>query len=402
MNPSPIFPSSIPHVTSTTSIPESPRTQCSRVERMGVRRADTDASKGSRLHLGSLFSATSSGANLAVEPTCRRSRRVCRDHPRLVAACVVMVATGVVLGMVVEGWSFLTSLYVIVQIITTIGFGDVTVQAWSMQLFMAFYVLLSLLIVANFLNIMIGAIIQQHVANFQAKLQKMEVATDGTLRNSRDAQRKFGHLNDVLISSLLFGVAILSGMLFYGLAENCTCSYGVTQEAYGKEDCRDESYASCMETGGFQHSWVTAFYMSVITITTVGFGDFTPKSHWGRLFGLVWMTLGVAATGTFIRAVSAAMADCDPATNVEGAEGIDEQIFQEIDKNGDGFLTKAEYTRYILLKHGFLPRDVLREIDQKYDSMDMFRTGRVTMEMITMKKTRSLPLGQVVKEKTIE
>ncbi len=64
-------------------------------------------------------------------------------------------------------------------------------------------------------------------------------------------------------------------------------------------------------------------------------------------------------------------------------------------------MTKAEYTRYILLKHGFLPRDVLREIDQKYDSMDVFRTGKVTMEMITMKKTRSLPSGQVVKEKTI-
>jgi len=288
-----------------------------------------------------------------------------------------MIISGVAVGMAVEGWNFLTAMYVIVQIITTIGFGDVTVTTWSMQLFMSVYVILLLIIVADFLNIMIGVILEQRLANFQAQLQRMQQVQGQSSWEAR-RQRQFG---DLIAGSTMFVVSIAAGMLFYGLVERCTCSYGVTREDSEKDTCRDESHDSCIETGGFQHTWVSAFYMSVITITTVGFGDFTPKSALGRAFALFWMPVGVAATGSFIRAVSGTLYQ-SPHDQLEGLEGIDEKIFQEIDRNGDGHLTKAEYTRYILLKHGFLPREVLHEIDETYDAMDVSRTGKVTFAMI--------------------
>jgi hypothetical protein len=37
---------------------------------------------------------------------------------------------------------------------------------------------------------------------------------------------------------------------------------------------------------------VDALYMSVITITTVGFGEIYPLSEWGRLFTVVLISLG--------------------------------------------------------------------------------------------------------------
>lgn len=42
-------------------------------------------------------------------------------------------------------------------------------------------------------------------------------------------------------------------------------------------------------------SWIDAFYMSIITVTTVGFGEVHPLSPAGRLFTSVLVVLGVAA-----------------------------------------------------------------------------------------------------------
>lgn len=54
---------------------------------------------------------------------------------------------------------------------------------------------------------------------------------------------------------------------------------------------------------GFYHlvegwGWIDAFYFSVITISTVGYGDFAPKTDIGKLFtsGYVLCGLGVFVT----------------------------------------------------------------------------------------------------------
>ena len=51
-----------------------------------------------------------------------------------------------------------------------------------------------------------------------------------------------------------------------------------------------------MEKGGglsFGH----ALYMSVVTMTTVGFGDFSPQTQGGRIFSMFWIFVGVLAVG---------------------------------------------------------------------------------------------------------
>lgn len=312
-----------------------------------------------------------------IEPLGAYCTRLVRYHSRLLVGSIVLVAIGVAGGMAIEGWSFLTSLYVIVQISTTIGYGDVTVDREWMQLFMTVYVLLSLLVVANFLNVLLNAVIERQRTAMLESLVKLQVAVHSKIHNKRDARRRLGKFNEVVVSGILFVFAIVVGMVFFRIVERCTCSYGVS----GIRGCDNSSYEMCVSTGGHEHTFITTFYMAVITVTTVGFGDYTPKSTAGRIFGIFWMTLGVAATGFFISAVSKIIAK-DPDNEIGGAEAIDEAIFQSMDKDGNGYLTKAEYTRFVLVRHGFLPLDVLREIDEKFDSMDMHRRGRVTFHMV--------------------
>lgn len=46
--------------------------------------------------------------------------------------------------------------------------------------------------------------------------------------------------------------------------------------------------------------WVDAYYFSVVTLATVGYGDFTPHTTFGKLFTTFYILVGVGIITTFI------------------------------------------------------------------------------------------------------
>jgi len=300
---------------------------------------------------------------------------------RLAIACLVLLAVGILGGMLAEGWSFITALYFIAQIITTVGYGDVIVTGDAMQIFMAIYVLLSLLVVANLLNIVTAKMIEHHASHLRQKMVEVELATRmdtfSATELSRTARAKLRKYNMAAISSGFMAISIFAGMLFYRMAEACRCPKSSLSLG-----CDDTTWASCRETGGKQLSWANAFYMSVVTVTTVGFGDYTPKTWWGRLFAVIWMVCGVGITGFFVGAISNLWEESSAEHEFESAENMSQTLFEAMDKDGNGCLTKGEYARYILLKHGLVPQEIFDDIDAKYDSMDHDRNEQVTWNMV--------------------
>ncbi|WP_425392085.1 potassium channel family protein [Ekhidna sp.] len=47
-------------------------------------------------------------------------------------------------------------------------------------------------------------------------------------------------------------------------------------------------------------SYLDAFYFSFITLTTIGFGDFAPQTDWGKIFTVIYITIGVGIILSFI------------------------------------------------------------------------------------------------------
>lgn len=47
-------------------------------------------------------------------------------------------------------------------------------------------------------------------------------------------------------------------------------------------------------------SWLNSYYFSVITLATVGYGDFTPKTDAGKIFTTFYIFIGVGIITTFI------------------------------------------------------------------------------------------------------
>jgi len=49
-------------------------------------------------------------------------------------------------------------------------------------------------------------------------------------------------------------------------------------------------------------SWIDSFYFSVITLTTVGYGDFSPQTDMGKLFTIFYVLTGIGIIFGFINA----------------------------------------------------------------------------------------------------
>lgn len=49
--------------------------------------------------------------------------------------------------------------------------------------------------------------------------------------------------------------------------------------------------------------WLDSFYFSVTTLATVGFGDLTPKTDFGKLFTVFYIFIGIGVIFSFITAI---------------------------------------------------------------------------------------------------
>lgn len=50
-------------------------------------------------------------------------------------------------------------------------------------------------------------------------------------------------------------------------------------------------------------TWIDSIYFSVITLTTVGYGDFSPQTNGGKLFTIFYIIIGIGIILSFINSV---------------------------------------------------------------------------------------------------
>lgn len=55
-------------------------------------------------------------------------------------------------------------------------------------------------------------------------------------------------------------------------------------------------------------SWINSLYFTVITLATVGYGDYAPKTTVGKLFTIVYVVVGIALFVALAQAILAKLA----------------------------------------------------------------------------------------------
>mmetsp|Transcript_9251 Transcript_9251/g.20569 ORF Transcript_9251/g.20569 Transcript_9251/m.20569 type:complete len:364 (+) Transcript_9251:117-1208(+) len=291
---------------------------------------------------------------------------------------VALFAIGVLALRYFEDWPTLTCVYVIAQIVTTIGYGDFTVTGESAKTFLSVYVCVTLVVLAYCVNAYMGKVVEWHRDALRSHLRSIEIWVDSDVSSPEQAATKYGRINEVLAISALFLTVLLGGAAFFRYYEHCSCSYGLQ----GVPGCKETNYDTCVASGGFVKGWNGSIYMAIITLSTIGFGDFQPRTYWGRVFGVIWMIAGVVTTGMFLSTMTNYFYQQEHRNKFRKADEVlshlDPAVFATIDLDGNGTLSRGEFLAFILVKYGVVDQDLMDEVNAVYDRLDVNSREAVT------------------------
>lgn len=277
-------------------------------------------------------------------------------------------------GCWLDGFDPVLSVYVATQVVTTVGYGDFCPRRQVTRLIWALFVLLVIIALAYALNLVMTRVLELQ----EKAVHKVITRGETILQSVRVIEHPHDqHWMQLASATMTFLGFVAFGTIYFAVFENCSCSYGRTAVA----DCDESSYQSCVQTGGYVKTWIDSFYLSVITLTTVGFGDVTPVTYCGRAVGSVWMLVGVAATANWISAFSNSIF-AHTANKKAQRRQPDVDLFNMLDSDGDGHLTRSEHHLYIILKHRLVSPHFITKLDEKFHAVGRSKDGVLSFQHI--------------------
>lgn len=295
--------------------------------------------------------------------------RLTKD-PSKVALCVFFLWVAVGLYMYMSrpwgedkhSYDVIESLYVMVQIVTTVGYGDLTPVQPGGYLFTACYVLTAVVVVSSVVGAITDRVIKSHesvAANLSTQL--VSQALGGELSGSISNGQILPYKAEVINFLKAFGVwssFVASGTLFFHLFP------------------------------GEKKSFIEAFYMSVVTLTTVGFGDQTPTTRTGKIFAIIWMLLGVAAFANMIGRFAGLMASREGMNALQEDDLLrimSDPLFlkgQDDLQARESVVRRADFILFMLCDMELVDRGIVDRLSANFEMLDKDGNGCLNMEDI--------------------
>jgi len=253
------------------------------------------------------------------------------------------------------------AVYLFAQILTTVGYGDITPAHAGGQAIVACFVFATIILIAELISELSTIVLERAEKHVAAALEEASTRL-GTVREraSRSSWQS------VAISILFFAVMVVAGTCFYHLYP------------------------------GEGKTWGQGLYMSVITLTTVGFGAFTAETEAGKVFGSFWMVVGVMALGYVVTSFTECMIemremDTQQKENTKYEDAAEDVLHNEC-ADHQGRVDQMGYVRYALLKHHIMSKDEIDSMMDKFKALEKDRRGTVSVELV--KKLSMSPLHQ--------
>ncbi|KAF3444986.1 hypothetical protein FNV43_RR14679 [Rhamnella rubrinervis] len=241
------------------------------------------------------------------------------------------------------------ALYFTVVTLCTIGYGDIVPDSTFTKLFTCFFILAGFGFVGILLNGLVTYICDRQEA---VLLSTVDENRFNTMVQTYMIDKEKGRMR--IRMKVFLALAVVIGCIAIG-----------TVAVHLLEDM----------------NWVDSFYLSVTSVTTVGYGDYAFTTIRGRCFAIVWLlisTFAVARAFLYLTEFRIDKRNRRIASWVLQKEvTLGDLVAADLDN--DGCISKSEFVIYKLKEMGKIAEKDILQVCKQFDSLEHNNYGKITL-----------------------
>jgi len=282
----------------------------------------------------------------------------------IVVSILVYLAATVLFFSTTEGWSLVQCIYFAIVVVTTVGYGDFLPTSNRSKI--------ATIVMAHFALIIVAFAISEVVTIVQSKANKaLRTDEKGLGIFNKDAAKKRRRYRS-LLSFLCYLIILLVGTVVFAIFIDWE-----------------------KDTG---NRWLNGLYLTVITVTTIGFGDFSPAGHpCLKAFGCLLMIIGIPSAASFLTLLTQLI--FGEAHEEKHLKVIRDRLtarkFEELNgwvkemradglgnyrNQGENQVSRFEYLCFVLVKNGVVNLSSIKQVMMNLDEIDTTGTGFISLD----------------------
>ncbi|KAL6286939.1 hypothetical protein ACE6H2_011329 [Prunus campanulata] len=273
-------------------------------------------------------------------------------NKKLIIGLIVYVIIGIVIFCTTsfeleKTYKLVDALYYIVVTLCTIGYGDIVPNTTLAKYLSCFFILLGF----GFFDILLNGL----VAYICEKESVLLRPSDGKFKNMIQTYMVDKEKGRIRTRSKI-GLALVIVIVCIGIG---------TLAVHFLEGL----------------SWPDSIYLSVTSVTTLGYGDLSFKTTAGRCFAIVWLlvsTLAVARAFLYFTELRMEKRNRRIAEWVLQKE-VTLRDLKAADLDNDGCISKSDFIIYKLKEMGRVAESDILQICKKFDSLEHSNNDKITL-----------------------
>ena len=268
---------------------------------------------------------------------------------------LILLAIGVaVFTLLVEKWSIIDSLYFTLVLLTTVGYGDIAPVTPAGKIFTVIFAIGGVFVIGLALGVVGSELVDSEIDVLIERASSRESRESSSSQASLlESWGKFGQICSSVIRILS---PIFVGAFIIAYLEGWP--------------------------------WYDAFYYTVITATTVGLGDLSPRSKWSEACAIAFIPLAVAAMAHILDECTTFVMRRRREKRSKKLETIKmtEEDIHALDGNVTGIKNGEvgilEYVEFMLKAMDKADDHLFKELHKQFDKLDANTDGVLTKKDI--------------------